>query len=224
MRHENKLNKNLLIGLILVISLSACAPAATEPSENEGPTATSTFDSAIATAVANAFTAAAAVTTNTPTQTSTPAFTATALPTFTFTLAPATETPQPAPPTVLSDYDFCDNSAYVSDITIKDGTVLMPGEPFKKIWRLQNNGACPWRPEYTVTFVSGYNMDGVTTTINQYVAPGKSAKITVTMKAPTAEGTYTGYWSLTNFDGINFGEVVYVRVVVSKDETEEEPE
>lgn len=224
MHHENKLKRNFLIGIIFLISLSACAPTATESSESDGPTATSTFDPAIQTAVANAFTAAAAVKIDTPLPTFTPTFTTTPLPTFTFTPALATETPQSAPPTVLSDYNFCDNSAYVSDITIKDGTVLMPNEPFKKIWRLQNTGTCPWRPEYTVTFVSGYNMEGVTTTINQYVAPGKSAKITVTMKAPSAEGTYTGYWSLTNFDGVNFGQVVYVRVIVSEDETEEEPE
>ena len=61
-------------------------------------------------------------------------------------------------------------------------------------------------------------------TINQYFAPGETAKITVDLISPDTEGTYTGYWILTNRENQVFGETIYVTITVSKDETEEEPE
>ena len=38
----------------------------------------------------------------------------------------------------------CDNSAYVSDVTIPDGTEVAPGEAFTKTWALVNTGNCTW--------------------------------------------------------------------------------
>lgn len=100
----------------------------------------------------------------------------------------------------------------------------MLGETFKKIWRIKNTGTCPWKEDFAMTFFSGTSMDGITSPINQYVAPGKTAKISVPMTAPATEGTFTGYWILSTSDGARFGQVVYVRVIVSKEETQEEPE
>jgi hypothetical protein len=219
--------KTRLITLfILAIFLSACGQAATEipASENQ-------YSPEIYTQVAQALTSAVTPTKEIlPTATATMTATATLTPTQTPLTTP-TLTAQPktyATPmpflTNVSGYSACDNSNYISDITIKDGTVLMPGEPFKKIWRLENNGTCAWRPDYTLIFVSGYSMEGETTTINQYVAPGETAKIRVSLIAPDVDGTYTGYWILTNRESAVFGETIYVQIVVSEDETEEEPE
>ncbi len=217
----------LLSLFILAILLSACGQAATEISASENQ-----YSPEIYTQVAQALTSAV-----TPTKESLPTATATMIaPTATLTpsqtlLTTPSRTAQPktfatAMPflTNVTGYSACDNSTYISDITIKDGTVLMPGEPFKKIWRLKNTGTCAWRPGYTLIFVSGYSMEGETTTINQYVTPGETAKITVSLIAPDVDGTYTGYWILTNRESAVFGETIYVQIVVSEDETEEEPE
>lgn len=210
------MKRKILILIILIAILAACGPenSATQNTEN-------TYSPEIYTAVALTLTAAV-----TPTNTALPTSTPTLTPTQTLlpTLAFETETPQPTPTMVFYSIDSCNNSAYVNDLTIPDGTVLMPGETFKKTWRLENTGTCPWEEEYVITFVSGYSMDGETTTINKYVAPGKTANITVALTAPEVEGVYTGYWLLNDQDGIGFGQLIYVTVVVDEDETEEEQE
>lgn len=218
-------NKKLFIFFLLfTFILSACGQV-----DSSTPTAESQYSPDISTAIAQALTAAAQALTATitpvntplPTSTSTPTPTNTPFPTVGFTAI--TETLQPAP-TVTQYIESCYNSAFVSDLTIRDDTVLMLGETFKKIWRIQNTGTCAWKKDFAMTFFSGTSMDGLTTPINQYVAPGKIAKISVPMTAPKTEGTYTGYWVLSTSDGTKFGQVVYVRIITSKEETTEEPE
>ncbi len=111
----------------------------------------------------------------------------------------------------------CDNSVYVSDVTIPDGTTLAPGEIFTKTWGFQNTGTCAWANDYSITFLSGSDMDGETTSIEQYVSSGGTAQISVSLTAPSADGTYTGYWQLANKGGTKFGQSVYVQIVVSDD-------
>lgn len=212
--------------LILAVFINACGQPASGTVNSNGQ-----YSSEINTQIAQALTSAATPVQETlPTATATLPLLATPTPTQT-TLSIPTPTVQPkiyATPMVLptgaTGYSECDNADYISDITIKDGTVLMPGEPFKKIWRLKNNGSCAWRSGYTLVFVSGYEMEGEAIPINQYVAPGEDAKIHLSLIAPNVEGTYTGYWIMMNREGKIFGETIFVQIVVSEDETEEEPE
>jgi hypothetical protein len=131
------------------------------------------------------------------------------------TLTPFTETPYPSPTYIFSNVVDCDNSAYIKDVTIPDGTVVSPGETFKKTWNLKNTGTCSWTSDYSITFISGYSLGGETTTIDKKVAPGKTANITVVLTAPDAEGAFTGYWLLADKNGIGFGQLINVQVVVS---------
>jgi len=108
----------------------------------------------------------------------------------------------------------CDNSVFVSDVTIPDDTVMSPGQTFKKTWRLQNNGTCPWTTAYKVTFLSGDQMGGVPEPITVDVAPGQSADISVNMTAPSTTGTVKSTWILTNANGIQFGSWFYAQIVV----------
>jgi Ig-like domain from next to BRCA1 gene len=218
-------NKKLFIPLLLLAALlSACGPTESTP-----PTAESQYSPDISTAIAQALTAAAQALTatvtpvNTPLPTSPPTLTPTRTPFPTIGITAITETLQSSP-TAIPYIESCYNAAFVSDLTIKDDTVLMLGETFKKIWRIQNTGTCAWKEDFAMTFFSGTSMDGLTSPINQYVAPGKIAKISVPMTAPKTEGTYTGYWILSTSDGTKFGQVVYVRIITSKEETTEEPE
>jgi hypothetical protein len=218
-------NKKLFIPLLLLAALlSACGPTESTP-----PTAESQYSPDISTAIAQALTAAAQALTatvtpvNTPLPTSTPTLTPTRTPFPTIGITAITETLQSSP-TAIPYVESCYNAAFVSDLTIKDDTVLMLGETFKKIWRIQNTGTCAWKEDFAMTFFSGTSMDGLTSPINQYVPPGKIAKISVPMTAPKTEGTYTGYWILSTSDGTKFGQVVYVRIITSKEETTEEPE
>jgi hypothetical protein len=108
----------------------------------------------------------------------------------------------------------CDNSAYISDVTIPDGTVMQPEEVFVKTWSLRNTGTCGWTTAYAIDFVSGKAMDGVITYMPQAVDPGGTVEISVGLAAPSTPGTYIGYWRLKNADGTFFGDLVYVQIVV----------
>jgi hypothetical protein len=158
-------------------------------------------------------TLAALETASTPTQapsaTPTASPTATSFPQFSFT-------PQTSPSAATTPgANYCDNAIYVSDVTIPDGTVLAPGASFVKTWAFQNTGACTWSTNYSLTFVSGDLMGGVTTKLTQPVAPTQQVQASVELTAPATAGTYTGYWRLANAQGNGFGGLVFVKIVVS---------
>jgi hypothetical protein len=85
----------------------------------------------------------------------------------------------------------CYNAAYISDVTIADGTVLAPGEEFVKTWKFQNTGSCDWSENFWITYSSGEDMDGNDAEIDEQVIAGDTASISVSLVAPDDEGTYT---------------------------------
>jgi len=117
----------------------------------------------------------------------------------------------------------CDSSGYLKDLTISDGTVLAPGTTFTKTWRIQNTGSCKWDKNYAISFSSGDDLSGATTSIDQFVSPNATGDISVELTAPDADGTYTGFWILTNGSGTAFGTYVYVRIIVSTDSSTSTP-
>ncbi len=141
-----------------------------------------------------------AMTQNAPTQTPLPA---------TATPVPATNTPVPtatALPPTAAPVTYCDWMAFVTDVTIPDGTTFQPGETFTKIWRVKNRGTCTWTPDYTLVFNGGDQMGGTTSVrVPGYIAPGQSVDVSVTLTAPSNPGSYKGYWILRNASGALFG-------------------
>lgn len=144
----------------------------------------------------------------TPTPTHSP--TPTPLPTATSTQIPPTPTNSPTPTPCLPD------AAFVADVTIPDGTTLMPGETFEKVWRIGSSGCAPWPAGTRWVFVSGDRMGapGAVAVVDTPV--GGAADIAVLMVAPDAPGTYKGYWQMQAPDGARFGERVHVQIVVSE--------
>jgi hypothetical protein len=153
-------------------------------------------------------------------QTSTHPFTPTSLPTFTLTpQTPPTLTPTPtqivnAVTAVTQTSTPCNNSLFVSDVTIPDGTILAPGVSFIKTWSIRNTGTCDWSTAYGLAFFSGSVMDGSRTTLSASVFAGNAVNISVAMQAPMVAGTYTGYWRMQNAVGTFFGELIFVKIVV----------
>ena len=148
----------------------------------------------------------------TPFPTQTPVSTPTITPTFIFLLSTPTDTVTPT-------LTICDDAIYVSDVTIKDGTVESPGQSFVKTWALQNTGSCTWNTGYTLNFVGGTQMGGTNTNIDGSVVPGELMQISVTLTAPTTAGKYTGKWRLNNDSGEFFGETVAVVINVNENAT-----
>jgi predicted RecA/RadA family phage recombinase len=150
--------------------------------------------------------------TATPTMTSTPVpDTPTA--TWTPVIIVVTETPTPTPTVCTLD------AAFVADVTVPDGTVFEPGARIDKIWRIRNSGSCPWQSGYTWVFVSGDQMGADASQAVPATAAGGNVDIGVTMYAPAAPGTYTGYWRMKSSDGQVFGQTSSVNIVVSSPAT-----
>ena len=114
--------------------------------------------------------------------------------------------------------DSCNNSIYIADVTIPDGTVLKPGVDFEKIWRVQNTGTCPWDEGYRLAFIGGDQaLDPVSFDFKEkadFVAGGETADIGVNLTAPNAEGTYTANWRMQSDNGAYFGTYLTVLIEV----------
>lgn len=140
-----------------------------------------------------------------PTATFTP--TPTPTPTATPTTAPG-QPPAPPPPPACTN-----NSAFVADVTIPDGTSVPPGGAFTKTWRFSNNGTCTWGAGYQFVFVAGEAMTANTTVQVPQTAPGATADFSVAMTASSTPGTHVGKWQLRTASTL-FGQIGNVTISV----------
>jgi len=108
-----------------------------------------------------------------------------------------------------------DDSEFVSDVTVPDGTHIAPNGLFRKTWRVRNTGDCAWDASYRLTFLSGDRMSGPRSApLGDTVQPGEEVDLSVTLIAPDSAGTYLGQWQLFAPDGKPFGTAPYVAIQV----------
>jgi len=120
---------------------------------------------------------------------------------------PVTPVPiTPGPVTVTVPPSSCDKAQFVSDVNVPDGTVMAPGATFTKTWRLKNVGSCAWSTSYQLVFFSGQQMSApASAAFPQNVAVGQTVDISINMTAPSAAGSYRGFWMFKNANGALFG-------------------
>jgi polar amino acid transport system substrate-binding protein len=117
--------------------------------------------------------------------------------------------PTPAPCKSGSDYGT------PLDLTIPDGTVMQPGQTFTKSWRIVNSGTCDWTANYSFVYAYGDSrMGGKDAPIGAPVPVDSSYDASVAMVAPSAPGSYTGYWQMQDATGVPFGKRVSVKIQV----------
>lgn len=121
-------------------------------------------------------------------------------------------TPQPLPsdtpiPSPSITPIPCDHITWGKDVTIPDGTELVPGEIFTKTWRLRNTGTCTWTSGYSLVFESGEAMGAppATQLTTSTVPPGQQIDVTIVLEAPVSAGNYQGNFKLRNTEGRIFG-------------------
>jgi len=190
--------KNLYFGLtmILLFLLVGCNlpdAQATTSSPSEA------FTQAAETVVAELtqVSALASATPFEPTDTATSIYTSTPSPSNTPAFTP-TNTPVPFK-----------MASFVSDETYPDNTHVAPNQTFAKAWRIRNTGSCSWNSNYQLIFdhgnrlgvTSGYTQPLTSSTVNS----GQMVDLSVNLTAPSASGTYTGYWRLRDPGGVLFG-------------------
>ncbi len=114
---------------------------------------------------------------------------------------PASATPEPT-----ATVGCTDRAQFVTDVSVADGTMFAPGAAFVKTWRLMNVGTCTWTSSYNLVFFAGDQMSGPGgIPIPVSVAPGATVDLSVSLIAPTSNGTYQGNWKLRNSNGLLFG-------------------
>lgn len=175
----------------------------------------STSDYGVATVVAQTQTAIAQpvditslpVATNSPPVTtagtvSTPATEVISTPSVPGTTQPTLPTPQ----VVNTNPANCTNLAKFVSETVPDDSIFPPGMQFMKTWTLQNVGTCTWTPGYSLVFVRGDQMGGTSPQpLQGTIPPNGTLQIFLPQSAPSAQGTYQGYWMLRDTLGKEFG-------------------
>ena len=198
------MKKNSFIVLFLaLILLSACAASPTDAQ----PTPTEFDVSALQTAAVETIVAVYTQTAEAQPKPVLPSETSTPVP-----LVP-TETVTPTP-AISPTAQLCDNSAYVSDISVIDGMQMAAGQAFVKTWKIKNTGTCLWTKGYQMIVAYGEKMGGIPTAVPAEVLPGAEIEISINLVAPAKPGNYGGYWRLINNNGVPFGEIFTVLIVV----------
>jgi hypothetical protein len=129
----------------------------------------------------------------------------------TATLPPTSILPTATPsntsfPVTNTPSKVCNEAAFITDVTIPDGTVMAKGKDFTKTWRLINVGTCTWDDDYTVVFSSGTNLANKNSfPLPEDVSPGESVDISIPMEAPDENGSYKSNWLIRSDSGTTFG-------------------
>jgi hypothetical protein len=91
-------------------------------------------------------------------------------------------------------------AAFLGDVSVPDNSPIAAGAPFIKIWKLRNDGNCPWGPGsalHSLAFFGGNQMGTpAQVEIPYIVQPGQEVELSVPMTAPTLPGTYRNEWKL----------------------------
>ncbi|MGF1506797.1 MAG: NBR1-Ig-like domain-containing protein [Anaerolineae bacterium] len=148
----------------------------------------------------------------------------------TITPAFAPEPAQPPPPdnpnvvdnppaglgAVTDEARGCTNDLrFVEDLTIPDGTVLGAGQPFTKIWGIENAGTCDWTPNYGLVLIDGARLSGPPIEplgIDAFAA--EEYTFSLDLVAPGLPGVYQSYWQKQTAAGVRFGDVIFVEIRV----------
>ncbi|MBC8456402.1 MAG: DUF4062 domain-containing protein [Deltaproteobacteria bacterium] len=94
-----------------------------------------------------------------------------------------------------------DDSIFVADVTIPDGTIVEPTEKFEKVWEIRNNGMVVWenrflREKNRSDLISNSRLVEI-----PRILPEEVARINVVFTVPKYPGSYRSYWKMVTANG-----------------------
>lgn len=133
------------------------------------------------------------------------------------TLTPTLEATIPPTLAITVPANCTTSAVLLRDVTIPDGTQMKAGETFTKTWEFLNNGTCPW-VGFTVQFESGDQMNAPLSAPIADTLPKGRVEVSVELTAPTANGSYTGNFTLNDANGnivfIGTEQTFWVKIIV----------
>jgi polar amino acid transport system substrate-binding protein len=123
----------------------------------------------------------------------------------------------PVPPACIYGMAFVADLSY-PDYNMTSPPVLQAGQTFTKSWRIRNTGTCSWDPSFFLRYVRGNvpaaQMNGQPVPVPAVIAPGATVDMSVNLIAPSAPGTYQGFWQMSAPNGTFFGQTIWVGITV----------
>jgi hypothetical protein len=107
------------------------------------------------------------------------------------------------------------NLKFVQDVTIPDGTTVSVGATIDKQWLVDNSGTCNWDSTYRLKWIGGDPLGANQEQILYPARAGTQATIRIAFTAPATDGTYESAWQAYGPDGIAFGDLIFVKIVVT---------
>ena len=101
---------------------------------------------------------------------------------------------------------------FVADLTIPDGTAVLPGSNFTKTWKVMNTGGVPWDGDFRLVFKGRNRLGGPVSVPLPYLMPGQTGAVSVELRAPTVCGDCMGVWSMQGPGGMNLGDDLWVSI------------
>lgn len=136
------------------------------------------------------------------------------------------ETSQPIAKAAQSDLQ----AWFVTEST-PDGSSFAPNRLIAQSWTLRNPGPAEWPAGCAVHFIGGdemRNMDdkhpssiesmilaNQSNTLEEPLAPGKTAVFSVLLKSPSKEGRAISYWRLKTAEGLPFGHKLWIDININ---------
>lgn len=108
------------------------------------------------------------------------------------------------------------DAVFVTDETVKDGTVFSPDTAFVKIWVMQNSGSQKWVEGTKLVLVSGNPFGSKGEIPVRAAEVGEKIDIFAEMKAPSTPGRFASHWRLSTPDGHKFGHRIWVEIIVDE--------
>jgi len=103
---------------------------------------------------------------------------------------------------------------FVQDITVFDGTQVLPKTTLTKIWRMRNVGKTDWPEGTMLEHVGGDQMGSAEPVSIPRTLAGQDVDISIDLTAPEEEGRHVGYYRLRGPNGRRFGQRIWVMIQV----------
>jgi hypothetical protein len=125
------------------------------------------------------------------------------------------ETASPSPPSTAPTPACSDNLTFLEDVSIPDGTLVLPEETLDKTWMVENSGTCNWDGSYRLKLIAGPEMNIDTQQALYPARSGTQAPIRLVFTAPLEAGEYRSAWQAYNPSGQAFGDPIFIDIIVA---------